>query len=172
MSILTCSRQFLSLTKPYDATFKRKFQSLKGLAWSFFFVVSLLFNRVKRFFVEPCLCSSLGCGRVFVTCEGGRSCMVGHVCLVKHKNLVDKVSSSESPRRTWKSNILSYSRVLTVDLMASNQLWWFTTLYVTYGWTKIYSLRLHHLLYFFSCDTQFTFTIWNKILRTCKGKFK
>ena len=105
-------------------------------------------------------------------CEGGRSCMVGHVCLVKHKNLVDKVSSSESPRRTWKSNILSYSRVLTVDLMASNQLWWFTTLYVTYGWTKIYSLRLHHLLYFFSCDTQFTFTIWNKVLRTCKEKFK
>lgn len=97
---------------------------------------------------------------------------IGHVCLVKHKNLVDKVSSSESPRRTWKSNILSYSRVLTVDLMASNQLWWFTTLYVTYGWTKIYSLRLHHLLYFFSCDTQFTFTIWNKILRTCKEKFK
>ena len=46
--------------------------------------------------------------------------MYGHVCVVKHKNMVDKVSSSESPRRAWKSNILSYSLVLTVDLMATN----------------------------------------------------
>ena len=45
--------------------------------------------------------------------------MVGRVSLIKHKNLVDKVSS-ESPRRPWKSYILSYSLVLIVGLMASN----------------------------------------------------
>ena len=45
--------------------------------------------------------------------------MVGRVSLVKHKNLVDNVSS-ESPRRPWKSYILSYSLVFAVDLMASN----------------------------------------------------
>ena len=98
MSILTCFRQVLTLNPMMRHLNEHSNLWKDSLHTLLRFIIIL---QGKKLFVK---------GRV----------MYGHVCMVKHKNMVDKVSSSESPWRTWKSSIMSYSLVLTVDLIANN----------------------------------------------------
>ena len=98
MSILTCFRQVLTLNPMMRHLNEHSNLWKDSLHTLLRFIIIL---QGKKLFVK---------GRV----------MYGHVCMVKHKNMVDKVSSSESPWRAWKSSILSYSLVLKVDLMANN----------------------------------------------------